>query len=112
MKLLPLVLFAALSAGVLPAAESWPQFRGPGGAATAPEGAKIPVEWSESRNLRWKTAIPGPGSSSPIFTGNRLYVTCYTGYGTNREEVGAVRDLGRQLLCLDRSNGKILWKKA
>ncbi|MFP6885537.1 MAG: PQQ-binding-like beta-propeller repeat protein [Roseibacillus sp.] len=112
MKQLPLVLLAVLSAGGLPAAESWPQFRGPDGSATAPEGAKIPVEWSESRNLRWKTAIPGPGSSSPVFTGNRLFVTCYTGYGTSREEAGSAKDLGRQLLCLDRTNGKILWKKA
>lgn len=112
MKLLPFLLIVGFYTGVLPATESWPQFRGPGGAATAPEGAKIPVEWSESRNLKWKTSIPGPGSSSPIFTGDRIFVTCYTGYGTDKEAAGDPKELGRRLLCLDRSNGRILWSRS
>ena len=112
MKLLLFVLISGSCTGVLPAIESWPQFRGPGGAATAPEGARIPVEWSESKNLKWKTPIPGPGSSSPVFTGNRIFVTCYTGYGTDKEAVGEAEDLGRQLLCLDRTNGRILWSRS
>ena len=112
MKLLLFLLISGFCTGVLSAIESWPQFRGPGGAATAPEGAKIPVEWSESKNLKWKTPIPGPGSSSPVFTGNRIFVTCYTGYGTDKEAVGEAEDLGRQLLCLDRTNGRILWSRS
>ncbi len=112
MQMLLVAFIACLLAAILPAEESWPQFRGPGGLATAPKGARIPVEWGEDKNLKWKTAIPGPGSSSPVFTGNRLFVTCYTGYGTSPEEVGSARDLGRQLLCLDRSDGRILWKKS
>ena len=112
MKLLSFLLSGGLTIGLLPAVESWPQFRGPGGCATAPEGADIPVVWSESRNLKWKTALPGPGSSSPIFTGSRIFVTCYTGYGTDKEAVGEAKDLGRRLLCLDRSDGRILWSRS
>lgn len=35
--------------------------------------------------MKWKTALPGPGSSSPIIIGDRVFVTCYSGYGN---EVG------------------------
>jgi outer membrane protein assembly factor BamB len=92
-------------------AESWPQFRGPGATATAVEGATIPAEWDAKKNVKWKTDMPGPGSSSPIYWGDQLFVTCYTGYGTNKEESGKAKDLGRKLVCLNRSSGDILWTK-
>ena len=112
MKTIRSFILVSVLTGSLWAVESWPQFRGPGGLATAPEGARIPLVWGDKENLKWKTAMPGPGSSSPVFTGKRLFVTCYTGYGTSREEVGSGRDLGRMLVCLDRSDGRVLWKKS
>ena len=112
MKAIASFISISLLTGILTAAESWPQFRGPGGLATSPKGAKIPVEWGEKKNLRWRTAMPGPGSSSPVFVGNRLFVTCYTGYGTSPQKIGSAGKLGRILICLDRSDGKILWKKS
>ena len=112
MKTIRSFILVSVLTGSLWAVESWPQFRGPGGLATAPEGARIPLVWGDKENLKWKTAMPGPGSSSPVFTGKRLFVTCYTGYGTSREEVGSARDLGRMLVCLDRSDGRVLWKKS
>ena len=112
MKTIRSFILVSVLTGSVWAVESWPQFRGPGGLATAPEGARIPLVWGDKENLKWKTAMPGPGSSSPVFTGKRLFVTCYTGYGTSREEVGSARDLGRMLVCLDRSDGRVLWKKS
>ena len=112
MKTIRSFILVSVLTGSLWAVESWPQFRGPGGLATAPEGARIPLVWGDKENLKWKTAMPGPGSSSPVFTGKRLFVTCYTGYGTSREEVGSARDLGRMLVCLDRGDGRVLWKKS
>ncbi len=112
MKTIRSFILVSVLTGSLWAVESWPQFRGQGGLATAPEGARIPLVWGDKENLKWKTAMPGPGSSSPVFTGKRLFVTCYTGYGTSREEVGSARDLGRMLVCLDRSDGRVLWKKS
>ena len=52
----------------------WHQWRGPlaNGVATT---ANPPLEWSETRNVRWKTEIPGRGSSSPIVWGDRIYLT-------------------------------------
>jgi outer membrane protein assembly factor BamB len=105
------LLFVSLFFSSLPGAETWPQFRGPGNTATAVEGAEIPGEWSADKNVKWKTALPGPGSSSPVYWGERLFVTCYTGYGTDKKEPGEQKDLGRVLLCLDRTTGKILWQK-
>ncbi|MGJ8696197.1 MAG: PQQ-binding-like beta-propeller repeat protein [Verrucomicrobiaceae bacterium] len=95
---------------ILSGEETWPQFRGADGVA-AIDGAAIPMEWGEGKNVKWKTELPGPGSSSPVFWGNRLFVTCYTGYGIDERNLGEPEDLGRMLLCLDRANGKVLWKK-
>lgn len=63
-----------------PPAGDWPQFRGPDGLATS-TCAKLPLTWSATQNLAWKTQLPGPGTSSPIVVGDRVFLTCYTGYG-------------------------------
>jgi outer membrane protein assembly factor BamB len=53
---------------------NWPRWRGPAETGVAPH-AKPPVEWSETKNVRWKVAIPGEGSASPIVWGDRVFVT-------------------------------------
>jgi outer membrane protein assembly factor BamB len=85
----------------------WPRFRGPNGTGIAPDTG-APTAWSDTKNLQWKTALPGPGSSSPIVSGERVFVTCYSGYGDGSAE-GAMENLKRHLVCLDRQTGKILW---
>ena len=52
----------------------WPQWRGPTAAGVAPD-AVPPIEWSEARNVRWKTPIPGRGHSSPIVWNDRIFLT-------------------------------------
>ncbi|HYO26391.1 MAG TPA: PQQ-binding-like beta-propeller repeat protein [Lacipirellulaceae bacterium] len=73
-----LVLAVALGAGPLASASradrSWPQFRGPGGQGIAND-AELPLTWSESEGVRWKTALPGRGWSSPVAAGGRIWVT-------------------------------------
>ena len=55
-----------------PAAETfWPQWRGPY-ATGASKTADPPIEWSETKNVRWKVEIPGRGSASPIVWGDKL----------------------------------------
>src|SRR5213078_1378509 len=80
-------------------AENWPCWRGPRLDGTSHE-KNIPIHWSATSNVVWKTALPGVGHASPIVWENKLFtVTCLP----ETEE--------RVLLCLDRKTGKILWEK-
>jgi outer membrane protein assembly factor BamB len=92
-------------------AGDWVQFRGPDGSGIAASDAKPPLIWSDAHNVQWKVALPGPGSSSPIVTGERVFITCYSGYG---DDSGGDRleNLQRHLVCLDRNTGKIFWDRS
>ncbi|MFN0198156.1 MAG: PQQ-binding-like beta-propeller repeat protein [Planctomycetaceae bacterium] len=72
----------------------------------------LPVTWSESENITWKTPLPGAGASSPIVFDDRIYLTCYTGFFVPGEEGGSQDDLKRHLLAINRDDGKIIWNKA
>ena len=89
--------------------DDWPQFRGPDGLGISQERG-LPVTWSETRNVVWKTAMPGYGSSSPIALDGKLYVTCYSGYGMASKS-GGMEDLTLHLVCVNGETGKIVWDK-
>ncbi len=111
-------LFAPLTPAPLPAGErgrgegaDWPQFRGPGGMGSAPAGEKgLPLHWSDDAGIAWRAELPGPGASSPIIVGDRVLVTCYSGYGIPGKTAGDLQDLKRHLLCFNRA-GKLQWHK-
>jgi len=69
-----LLLTAALLVLAL-APQDWRQFRGPDGQGHAGDAAGIPTEWSESRNVAWKSAVPGRGWSSPVVAHGRVWLT-------------------------------------
>ncbi|MFT4560195.1 MAG: outer membrane protein assembly factor BamB [Planctomycetaceae bacterium] len=103
------VLLAVLSlTAVSVNAGDWPRFRGPNGDGISTEGP-IPTKWDLKSNLKWKSNLPGKGSSSPIVLGDRVFVTCYSGYG--EAAGGDDANLARQLVCVDRTSGKITWTK-
>lgn len=87
----------------------WPQFRGAGGQGVT-NAKDLPVTWSDSDNIAWKTKLPGFGSSSPIALGDRLYLTCYSGYGVDAENSGPMEDLKLHVVCLS-TDGKIIWDR-
>ncbi|HSH94785.1 MAG TPA: PQQ-binding-like beta-propeller repeat protein [Roseimicrobium sp.] len=95
---------------VMAVTADWSQFRGPGGSGIA-AGSKPPTAWSDSQNVRWKAQLPGPGTSSPIAVGDKLFVTCWSGYGAS-PSAARTAGLTRHLVCVQRSSGKILWSKA
>jgi outer membrane protein assembly factor BamB len=70
------ILFAVvLSFSAVPArGQDWPGFRGPDGQGHSTE-RNLPLEWSESQNIVWKTPVPGLGWSSPVVAGGRVWVT-------------------------------------
>jgi outer membrane protein assembly factor BamB len=79
-------------------AENWPCWRGPRLDGTSLE-KNVPIHWSATSNVAWKTKLPGLGHASPIVWGNRLFtVTCVP------------ESQQRVLLCLDAKSGKILWQ--
>lgn len=117
--LLSALMLCSLARAAEGALHQWAQWRGPLQTGVAPFGDP-PLEWSETKNVRWKTDLPGKGHSTPIVWGDRILLTTAVAYG---EEVvppvrqGAhdnMRSMNKQryeVLAIDRANGKILWKK-
>lgn len=66
--------------------ENWPDFRGPSQQGIV-NSIKIPLRWSETENIVWKTAIPGQGWSSPVLEDGRLWMTTATVDGHSRRVV-------------------------
>jgi len=85
--------YAAPSAG-------WPEFRGPFGNGIA-ETPGLPLTWSETENVAWKTDIPLQGWSTPVVLEGRVWLTWATPEGHDFHAVG-----------LDAETGKILYDKA
>lgn len=86
----------ALSATAAAYAGDWPQFRGPTGQGHAPD-ASVPLTWSETENIAWKTAVPGRGWSSPVIAGGLAWLTTAV---TDREAGTSLR-----LLAYDVASG-------
>ena len=94
-----ILLVTALLAPTVLQAENWPQFRGPTGQGTSTETG-LPIRWTATENVGWRTAIPGQSWSSPIVWGDRVFVTTATDGG-----------VGCRVLALDRTTGAVLWNK-
>ena len=102
----PLIFLAAVVVSVH--AYDWPQFRGPTADGVSTD-THLPLTWSEKENLVWRTKLPGPGSSSPVISSGKVFLTCYSGYGIDVKNPGDMKNLKRHALCLDGQSGKILW---
>lgn len=85
-------------------------FRGSDRSGTA-EASNLPATWDAESNIVWKQALPGPGTSSPIVVGTRIYLTCYSGYAESIDDPGDMARLMRHVVCLDRKSGRLLWTK-
>ena len=99
MRRVALIAFAVLA--VLPQlnAENWPGWRGPRGDGSSSD-PNVPIKWSGTDNVTWKTQLPGKGHSSPIIWDNAIFVT------------SAIEDTSeRVLMRIDRTTGAIKWKR-
>jgi outer membrane protein assembly factor BamB len=83
------------------AAEDWPEFRGPTGQGIS-HAHNVPVTWSASNNIAWKTATLGSGWSSPVLHQGRLYITSAVENG---------QELSLRAQCYDGRTGKLVWDK-
>ena len=78
---------------------SWHQYRGPNSQGFSVDTV-VPLSWDQTKNVRWRTALPHPGNSSPIVYGEKIFITISDPSGQSRA-----------IHCYDRSNGKKLWEK-
>ncbi len=107
-------IFAALLASTFAmnaSAEDWTRFRGPNGTGVSTSTA-VPTEWSSEKNMKWSVDLPGKGSSCPIVLGDRVYLTCYTGYGIDKESPGTPSELVRHLIAFDKNSGQEIWRSS
>lgn len=111
------ILVAATLSAILPeslksqeAPVDWRQFRGPSGQGQSTE-TELPDEWSPSKNILWKVDLPGAGSSSPIVVGQRVFFTCYTGFGVPGQS-GSMNQLKYHLICKSTKDGSSLFDRA
>jgi outer membrane protein assembly factor BamB len=100
--------------------DNWAQWRGPLDTGAAPK-ADPPLEWSETKNIKWKVPVTGQGHSSPIVWGDRIYLTAAIPHGDPVDPpVGVrpgahdntlkVRQTKFVVLAIDRANGKTIWQ--
>lgn len=98
-----LALLGAALWSTVSEAGNWPHWRGDGGNGVSLT-AKPPIEWTASKNVRWKVELPGLGSGSPAIWEDRVFVTSAVPAG------GQAFDF--VVICFDRANGKQVWKKS
>lgn len=103
-------LVIGLSCAQRNATADWSCFRGTEGMGVS-DATGLPISWSASENIAWKTAMPGPGASSPIILGDHVYLTYYTGHFVPGEPTGSLEQLKRHLLAVRLTDGKILWSQ-
>ncbi len=120
---LTVALAAVFSTAISMAGDRWPHWRGPtlDGVSRA---RNTPTEWSDTRNVAWKTALPHWGGATPIVWENRIFVVSASAASETNSEAEKTRELprgmggrespgGREilLLCIDRADGKVLWQR-
>ncbi len=96
-----LLLLGMVFCGLHAAAQGWPQFRGPGGDGQVDaESSRLPLSWSETSHVLWKTAIPHVGWSTPVVMDGRIWLSSATEEGHDF-----------YAFCVDADTGKILFEK-
>lgn len=98
----------------------WRQWRGPLANGISPE-ARPPIEWSETKNIRWRVELPGKGHASPIVSGDRVYVLGAAPVGEAKppvfdsapgvhDSIPVTHRHEYHVLALSRADGRVLWK--
>ncbi len=124
-----LVTITLINSSSAKVSTNWPQWRGPDGQGVSAETG-LPVEWSNTTNVKWKTPIAGRGHSSPIVWGKKIFLTsALDGEAIAGRSAGVTHKLSDgsdfvhpdavganlkhtfKVVALDRDSGKILWER-
>jgi outer membrane protein assembly factor BamB len=94
-------------------AGDWPAWRGPHGDGHTAE-RNLPLKWTSTENVKWKVALPDEGNSTPIIWGDRIFLTQAlerVDWPPKPAAGGPASAQRRAVLCLQRSDGKLLWQR-
>ncbi len=80
--------------------QNWPQWRGPAGSGKTSAISEL-TQWAPNENVKWRTELPEAGNSTPIVWGERIFLT---------QPLSDLKQ--RALLCIERQNGKELWRRS
>ncbi len=127
--LLAVLIFQLRVAAASDAVSNWAQWRGPQSQGISTE-KNLPTEWGQSKNIKWKTEIPGRGHSSPVVWDKQIFLTTSIEgpivpnakpyvhlLGKDKEEfkhpdwAGSDHSYALKVISLDRDTGKILWQQ-
>ena len=105
--------------------DNWPRLRGADASGLPNDGKHkgLPIKWSKTENVKWKTQVPGTGWSSPVVWGDKVFITSVINDKAEENEkpkAGLYLGLGRRgvpsgthhwmVYCMDLKTGKIIWK--
>jgi outer membrane protein assembly factor BamB len=95
----------------------WAQWRGPYGTGVSRQ-ADPPIEWSETKNIKWKIEVPGRGSATPVVWGDRIFLLTAVPAGVSGEEAHKPRGgvsprvaHEYKVLAINRADGKVVWER-
>ena len=116
----PVLLGCFLSLSSSAIADGWPAFRGPTGQGISVD-SNLPVHWSETENITWRTPIPGKGWSSPVIWGNQIWMTtAIEDVPTEREKAELLKNekqpgqknvakrVSMRAVCLHKTTGDVI----
>lgn len=111
----------AILAATAAVADDWPTWRGPGGHGVSHE-VDLPVTWDRTTYVRWCVPLPGPGNSTPVICGDRVFITQASEFSlwppkVPEDYAGGASPGGhavaekRSVMCFRRSDGQLLWQR-
>jgi outer membrane protein assembly factor BamB len=119
---LAFMLLCACTLSIAAEKTYWPYWRGP--AADGMAAGDAPLHWSDTKNVKWKTDIPGRGCSSPVIWGDRIFLTTAIQIGKPpdseptstpapkfRMSTGPAAEHQFVVICINRKTGKELWRR-
>jgi len=120
-KTVSVVVLLAAGAAAVAVADSWPQWRGREGQGHSADAGDLPVTWSESENVAWKTPLPGRGWSSPVLDESHVWLTTAVETAAdeaetaerlaatkNSQPVEVARAVTMRALAVDRASGALV----
>jgi outer membrane protein assembly factor BamB len=109
-----LLIGSVIVAGILQA--NWPQWRGPESNGSSPAAKNLPVTWSQTENVLWRTKLPSWSAATPVIWQDTIFITSAEEGSAQLNSQSRSAPSGSNpdklfLLAINRKDGAILWRK-